>query len=230
MTFAGSAQAPGSSRASRSSKREPRWTSSDGALPTPIPTRTKAGALPLTGSTDVVIGRGLRTAVTVLFAATLFVLLIGCANLANLALARSLSREGEMAVRAALGANRWQLIRQLLIEHVVIAVCGGVVGAGVGYAMLKWIQSLIPLDSLPPAMDVRMDTSVLLFTLTVAVATGLLSGVAPGSADYEAGPVRRPEGRRTRHDHRQPGPAHARRSRRRRNRARFRPGSLLRDC
>ena len=130
---------------------------------------------------DVVIGRGLRTAVTVLFAATLFVLLIGCANLANLALARSLSREGEMAVRAALGANRWQLIRQLLIEHVVIAVCGGVVGAGVGYAMLKWIQSLIPLDSLPPAMDVRMDTSVLLFTLTVAVATGLLFGVAPAA-------------------------------------------------
>jgi putative ABC transport system permease protein len=128
---------------------------------------------------DVVISPGLRTAVTVLFAATLFVLLIGCANLANLALARSLSRQSEMALRAALGASRPRLVRQLLIEHVVIALCGGITGVGVGYAMLKWIQSLIPPESLPPAVDVRMDTSVVLFTLTVAVVTGLLFGVAP---------------------------------------------------
>jgi putative ABC transport system permease protein len=128
---------------------------------------------------DVLIGPGLRTAVTLLFAATLFVLLIGCANLANLTLARSLSRENEMAVRAALGASRWRLVRQLLIENVVISVCGGIVGVGVGYAMLKWIQSLIPPSTLPPAVDIGMDTSVLLFTLTVAVVTGLLFGVAP---------------------------------------------------
>ena len=130
---------------------------------------------------DVVIGPGLRTAATVLFAATLFVLLIGCANLANLALARGLSRESEMAVRAALGATRRRLVGQLLIENVVIGVCGGIVGFGVGYAMLKWIQSLIPASVLPPAVDIRMDTSVLLFTLTVAVLTGLLFGVAPAA-------------------------------------------------
>ena len=130
---------------------------------------------------DVLIGPQLHTAVTVLFAATLFVLLIGCANLANLALARSISRESEMAVRAALGASRWRLVRQLLIENVVIAVCGGIVGVGVGYAMLKWIQSLIPPYTLPPAVDISMDTSVLLFTLTVAVVTGLLFGVAPAA-------------------------------------------------
>ena len=130
---------------------------------------------------DVLIGPGLRTAVTVLFAATLFVLLIGCANLANLALARSISRQREMAVRVALGASRWQLVRQLLIENVVISVCGGIVGVGVGYAMLKWIQSLIPPTTLPPAVDIRMDASVLLFTLTVAVVTGLLFGVAPAA-------------------------------------------------
>jgi putative ABC transport system permease protein len=131
---------------------------------------------------DVLIGPGLHTAVTVLFAATLFVLLIGCANLANLALARNLSRESEMAVRAALGASRWRLVRQLLIENVVISVCGGIVGIGVGYAMLKWIQSLIPPSALPPAVDIGMDTSVLLFTLTVAVVTGLLFGMAPAAA------------------------------------------------
>ena len=103
---------------------------------------------------DVLIGPQLRTAVSVLFAATAFVLLIGCANLANLALARGISREREMAVRAALGASRWRLVRQFLIENVVIAVCGGIVGVGVGYAMMKWIQSLIPPYSLPPAVDI----------------------------------------------------------------------------
>ncbi len=145
------------------------------------PNSNKGWGIAVDRLADVLIGPGLRTAVTVLFAATLFVLLIGCANLANLTLARSLSREGEMAVRAALGAGRWRLVRQLLIENVVIAVCGGGVGVGVGYAMLKWIQSLIPPSTLPPAVDIRMDTSVLLFTLTVAIMTGLLFGVAPAA-------------------------------------------------
>lgn len=130
---------------------------------------------------DVLIGPQLRTAVTVLFAATAFVLLIGCANLANLALARGTSRERDMAVRAALGAGRWRLVRQLVIEHVVIALCGGIVGVGVGYAALTWIQSLIPPDTLPPAVDIGMDASVLLFTLTVALVTGLLFGAAPAA-------------------------------------------------
>ena len=130
---------------------------------------------------DVLIGPGLHTAVTVLFAATVFVLLIGCANLANLGLARSISRRSEIALRAALGASRWRLVRQLLIEHVVIALCGGLVGAGVGYAMMKWIQSLIPPDTFPREADITMDPSVLLFTLAVAVVTGLLFGVAPAA-------------------------------------------------
>jgi putative ABC transport system permease protein len=130
---------------------------------------------------DVLIGPQLQTAVTVLFAATAFVLLIGCANLANLALARGISREREMAVRAALGASRWRLVRQLLIENVAISVCGGIVGVCVGYATMKWIHTLIPPYTLPPAVEVGMDASVLLFTLTVAVVTGLLFGVAPAA-------------------------------------------------
>ena len=130
---------------------------------------------------DVLIGPDLQTAVTVLFAATAFVLLIGCTNLANLTLARNVSRERETAVRAALGAGRWRLIRQFLIENVVISLCGGIVGIGVGYVMMKWIRSLIPPYSLPPAVDIRMDTSVLLFALIVAVVTGLLFGVAPAA-------------------------------------------------
>ena len=130
---------------------------------------------------DVLISPQLNTAVAVLFAATLFVLLIACANLANLALARTISRESEIAVRAALGASRWRLVRQLLIENVVISACGGIVGIGVGYTMLRWIQSLIPPYTLPPAVDIGMDMSVLLFTLTVAVLAGLLFGVLPAA-------------------------------------------------
>jgi putative ABC transport system permease protein len=121
----------------------------------------------------------MQDAIVVLFAATGFVLLIGCANLTNLALARSLSREREMAVRAALGASRWRLVRQFLIENVVISLCGGIGGIGVGYYAMKWIQSLIGSGALPPAVDVRMDTSVLLFTAVVAIATGLLMGTTP---------------------------------------------------
>jgi putative ABC transport system permease protein len=130
---------------------------------------------------DVLIGPDLRTAVTVLFAATAFVLLIGCANLANLALARSTSRGSEMAVRAALGASRWRLVRQILIEHIVIAVCGGIAALGAGYALLQWIRSWIPRHSLPPAVDISMDMSVLLFTLAVAATTGVLFGTLPAA-------------------------------------------------
>jgi putative ABC transport system permease protein len=130
---------------------------------------------------DVLIGPQLRSAVTILFAATLLVLLIGCANLANLELARGMSREGEMAARAALGATRQDLVQQVLIENVVTSICGGIAGVGVGYAMMTWIHSLIPPYTLPPAVDVSMDASVLLFTLTVAVLTGLLFGLAPAA-------------------------------------------------
>ena len=128
---------------------------------------------------DVVIGAPLRTAVTVLFAATAFVLLIGCANLANLALARSISRESELAVRAALGAGRGRIVRQLLVENILVALCGGIAGAGVGYGLMKWIESLIPASTLPPAVQIGMDASALMFTLVVAVVTGLLFGIAP---------------------------------------------------
>ena len=130
---------------------------------------------------DVLIGPQVKTAVRVLFAATAFVLLIGCANLANLALVRGLGRRSEMAVRAALGAKRRRLVRELLVENVLISACGGVVGAGVGYVILKQFLSWIPPYSLPPAIDVRMDPTVLLFTLTIAVGAGVLFGVAPAA-------------------------------------------------
>jgi putative ABC transport system permease protein len=128
---------------------------------------------------DVIGGPQLRRAVLVMFAATAFVVLIGCANLASLALARGVSREREIAVRAALGASRWRLARQFLTENVLIAICGGVVGLGVGFATMKWIESLIPPFSFPAELAPRMDGTAMLFAFSVAVATGLLFGLAP---------------------------------------------------
>jgi putative ABC transport system permease protein len=143
------------------------------------PDSNKGWSVAVDRFSDTLIGKQLRTAVIVLFTATGFVLLIGCANLANLALARAVSREREVAVRAAIGAGRWRLVRQFLTENVVLSVCGGVLGIGIGYATMKWLQAVIPPYSLPAEVDVKMDTRVLLFALAVSVLTGLLFGLAP---------------------------------------------------
>jgi putative ABC transport system permease protein len=114
-----------------------------------------------------------------MFAATGFVVLIGCANLASLALARGVSREREIAVRAALGASRWRLARQFLTENVLIAIGGGIAGIGVGYATMKWIVTMIPPNSFPAELEAHMDGTTMLFAFAVAVATGVLFGLAP---------------------------------------------------
>lgn len=130
---------------------------------------------------DVIISPGLRAAVTTLFAATLFVLLIGGANLAALTLARTVARDGELAVRAALGATPSGLARQIVIESLAVAIVGGVAGAGFGFLALRWIQSLIPVSALPPAADVSVGPAVMVFAMLAATATGLLFGrVAAG--------------------------------------------------
>ena len=125
----------------------------------------------------VLISPQLRNAIIVLFAATLFVLVIGCANLASLSLARSISRRSEMAVRISLGATRWRIIQQVVVENIVIASVGGVVGVGIGYTMLLGIRSMVPPETFPPAVDVRLDTTVLLFTVATALVTGVLCSV-----------------------------------------------------
>ncbi len=128
---------------------------------------------------DQIAGPQVRTAVIALFSATGFVLLIGCANLANIALARGVARRREISVRAALGAGRWHLVRQLLTESLALSLCGGVLGIGIGYLMMRWIKSLLPPFALPAEIDVRMNTSVLLFAFAVSIVTGVLFGLAP---------------------------------------------------
>jgi putative ABC transport system permease protein len=120
-----------------------------------------------------------RTIVLTLFSSTGFLLLIGCANLANLALARGVSREREVVVRASLGAGRWDLIRQFLTENVLLSVCGGVLGLAIGYALMKGIALMLPPFALPREINVTLDGRVLLFAAVVSIFTGILFGMAP---------------------------------------------------
>ncbi len=107
-----------------------------------------------------------------------FLLLIVCANVANLILARLSSRRTEIAVRAALGAGRWQLVRQVLVESFVLAMGGGLLGLFVAWGGVRFVQSL-PEGSLPRMQDVRLDGGVVLFALAASVAVALVSGLVP---------------------------------------------------
>lgn len=120
----------------------------------------------------------LRPVMLIMMASVVFVLLIACANVANLLLARTASRSREIAVRVALGADRWRIVRQLLTESVVVAFTGAALGIAMAWAFLQWIKASI-LGGVPFWMRFTIDGPVLLFTIAVATGTALLFGLAP---------------------------------------------------
>jgi len=143
------------------------------------PDSNKGWGVSLVPYAEAVVGSQLRSSLYVLLTAVGLLLLIGCANLANLTLARGTSRAREVAVRAALGADRGRIVGQLLTENVVLAVAGGVAGVAVGYALMRWLSVMLPPFYLPAVATVAMDTRVLAFALALSVVTGLAFGLAP---------------------------------------------------
>lgn len=127
---------------------------------------------------EQVVGPTLRTTLWIMLGAVATVLLIACANVANLLLSRAAVREREVSVRMALGASRHRLVRQLLTESVLLSAIGGIVGLGLAVGLLRVLPALAPAD-LPRLDNVGTNMTVLLVTSIVTLLTGMLFGLVP---------------------------------------------------
>jgi putative ABC transport system permease protein len=132
----------------------------------------------LTNLQDSVVS-DIRGKLFILSAAVLAVLVIACLNVASLLLSRALARKKEIAVRAALGAQRFVLVRQLLTESVLLALLGGVLGLGIGWEMTKYLTTTLGNIDLPQGIPITMDARVLLFAVGISILTGIFFGIFP---------------------------------------------------
>ena len=127
---------------------------------------------------DFVVGR-FRGVLYTLFAAVGLLLLIACCNVANMLLARATARERELTLRAALGAGRMRLVRQLMIESLLLALAGAAAGCLVAYGGIKAVAYFLPRQGVPFEVELRLESSALLFSLATAVVTAFLFGMLP---------------------------------------------------
>jgi ABC-type lipoprotein release transport system permease subunit len=123
--------------------------------------------------------RDFSTALIVLMCMVGLVLLIACFNVANLLIARAVARQKEIAVRLAIGASRWQLLRQLLIESLVMSVAGGAAGLFLAVAMIRSLLHFLPGEGAPLMLRAEPDLRILAFNGALALGTGILFGLAP---------------------------------------------------
>ncbi|MBM3737772.1 MAG: ABC transporter permease [Acidobacteria bacterium] len=143
--------------------------------PRQYPQRFKAELVPWI---DSLVGQ-FRSTLYTMAAAVGLLLLIACGNVANMLLARAAAREKEMAVRISMGAGRWRIVRQLLIESLMLAAGGGALGCLLAYAGIQGLVTLLPEGMIPREAVIRINVPVLLFSLAVSMLTAILFGLAP---------------------------------------------------
>jgi putative ABC transport system permease protein len=149
------------------------------ALAREFPDTNKGRSVTIEPLHDAMVGTELRLTSLLFLGVVGFVLLICCANVANLLLARATVRMRELAMRTALGADRGRLIRQLLTESLVLAAMGGVLGAAIGAAIVAAAPSIVPVDLLPGAVTLAFDGRVVAFCAAAALVVGVFFGLAP---------------------------------------------------
>jgi putative ABC transport system permease protein len=148
-----------------------------GRLEQQYPESNKGLSVTVVSLGEQIVGN-FRTSLLVMLAAVVFVLLVGAANVANMLLARAAARQKEMAIRTALGAGRWRIVRQLLTESMLLSLISGILGLLVAIWGIQLLVALSPAD-LPRVKEVTIDLRVLGFTFGVSVLTGILFGLLP---------------------------------------------------
>ena len=119
-----------------------------------------------------------KPALTMLLGAVIFVLLIACGNIANLMLTRATARRREIAIRMSLGASDWKIIRQLIVEGMVLSLTGAAAGVALAYLLMPWLLHAAG-GVLPAGVDVHINARVLLFTVILSICAGVFFGIAP---------------------------------------------------